>query len=172
MSRRPRNKGMRRSQLKAYSAHITHAPKTANPTVLQEMKNRAKTIGSEVFPNRRQVQIDYLKDKTPAMTKPMAERTDTLHLYWLGRFHQGIDTYHSIEVYHGPYKWPGLHGTYMHNTIIRLFFHANHYFFTKEDLVTGKCYMSSDFNNKLRAMLCLHNNFLSWVQEIQVRKEQ
>jgi len=110
-------------------------------------------------PVRTQIQPDYSTEWTPRITQPKAEVKNKLRIVRLDRdFYDGLDHYHRIYM-----------KDHSSDTLkIYLFFHAQHCYFIMNDLVKKQAFMSSDFNDRNRAMTVLRTGKLRWVQEVQI----
>jgi len=159
-NRRGRNKGVNRSKLRYYNSDIIQVGRNPNPLVLRQYKRRMDSVRRNLTePVRTQIQPDYSTEWTPRITQPKAEVKNKLRIVRLDRdFYDGLDHYHRIYM-----------KDHSSDTLkIYLFFHAQHCYFIMNDLVKKQAFMSSDFNDRNRAMTVLRTGKLRWVQEVQI----
>lgn len=145
---------MRRYNLRSYAAELIPVGKRPNPFVMRQYKQHVESMHKDLYgEHRRRIDVDYLPEKTPAMTKPMQERTDRWHqLMFDPDFIDTIDKYHKVD----------LSNKDMPTIKIYLYFHANHFFFVMEDHVRKQGWMSHDFNHRDSAVRAWRANRLVW----------
>lgn len=159
-NRRGRNKGVNRSKLRYYNSDIIQVGRNPNQIVLRQYTRRMNSVRQNLGePHRTQVQPDYSTEWTPRETEPKAEVKNKLRMVRIDRdFYDGLDKYHRIYC-----------EQHSSDTLkIYLFFHANHCYFIMNDLVKKQAFMSSDFNDRNRALAVLRTGKLRWVQEVQI----
>lgn len=159
--RRGRMKGVRKSQLRHYSANTIPVGRNPNPLILREHVQRLDSYRRSLLdpayekePERKQIQVDYSPNPTPLETEPFAKVQNKRELLRITPdFYDGLDTYHRVNIVDT-------------DTLkIFLFFHANHFFFVMNDLIKKEKYISHDFNNRDRALLCYRLGNLRWKPE-------
>jgi hypothetical protein len=156
----PRNKGLRKGQMKRFSSTMVNAGKAANRLVIGEYTDRARTLAIPPSQANYSNNEEHYRERRVFELRPIDVVLNALKDLWTTDFWQGYDTFNRINLINTPKRK------------LFLFFSGPRWFFVKETEQERGVYLcrSIIYPDRETAMRRYYTAAICWFEKRDIEK--